>query len=172
MINIVVTSQPVDGLLYYSYEYCSYLNEMGVDARVVIICHRNFSKVEYAKSIANKYVHFKNVMFDTVDYNEDDVTLILGRSMMTLSWIDYNSYQPEQQESLKKLFGGNVISVYSENHPTKYPLALEFYNPKKEDVENNSFWKNRKYFFEDVPEKRGFNPHNIITGVPTLFSEN
>lgn len=131
MINIVVTSKPVDGLLYYSYEYCSYLNEMGVDARVVIICHRNFSKVEYAKSIANKYVHFKNVMFDTVDYNEDDVTLILGRSMMTLSWIDYNSYQPEQQESLKKLFGGNVISVYSENHPTKYPLALEFYNPKK-----------------------------------------
>jgi len=55
-----------------------------------------------------------------------------------------------------------IVQVYYE----------EFYNTKEEDVENNSFWKKRKYFFEDIPEKRGFNPHNIITGVPTLFSEN
>ena len=30
MINIVVTSKPVDGLLYYSYEYCDMLNNAGV----------------------------------------------------------------------------------------------------------------------------------------------
>lgn len=131
MINIVVTSKPVDGLLYYSYEYCSFLNDLGIAAKVVIICHRNFSKVEYVKSISNKYVHFKNVVFDILEPSEEDVTLITGRSMMTLSWIDFNGYQPYQQETLRKLFGGNVISVYSENHPEKYPLAVEFYSPKQ-----------------------------------------
>lgn len=131
MINIVVTSKPVDGLLYYSYEYCDLLNNSGIAARVVIVCHKNFSKIEYYKSISKKYIHFKNVVFDVVDVEETDITFILGRSMMTLSWIDFNSYQPHQQHTLRKLFGGNIISVYSENHPTKYPLAIEFYKPKK-----------------------------------------
>jgi hypothetical protein len=129
MINIVVTSKPVDGLLYYSYEYCSYLNAVGIDARVIIICHRTFLKQDYIKSISNKYMHCKNVVFDIIDPAKNDITLILGRSMMTLSWIDYHSYKPCQKKSLKKLFGGNIISVYSENHPTQYPLAVKFYNP-------------------------------------------
>ena len=41
MINIVVTSKPVDGLLYYSYEYCDMLNKAGYSAQVVVITHRN-----------------------------------------------------------------------------------------------------------------------------------
>lgn len=130
-INIVVTSKPVDGLLYYSYEYCSYLNNMGVTARVVIVCHRNFPKSEYYKSISSKYMHFENVVFDVLDVADDDVTFILGRSMMTLSWIDFSSYQPHQQTLLRKLFSGKVISVYSENHPEKYPLAVDFYSPEQ-----------------------------------------
>jgi hypothetical protein len=55
----------------------------------------------------------------------------MGRSMMTLSWQNFYSYRSEQQLSLHKLFAGDVISVYSENHPAKYPLALEFYNPRQ-----------------------------------------
>jgi len=50
---------------------------------------------------------------------------------MTLSYQDFDSYTIQQQMILRTLFAGNVISVYSENHPTKYPLAVEFYEPEK-----------------------------------------
>jgi hypothetical protein len=131
MINIVVTSKPVDGLLYYSYEYCSLLNEQGIDSQVIIITHRNFSKEDYIDSISNKYIHCKNVIFNNFSPNNNDVTLVMGRSMITLSWQDFKNYTEEQQTTLLKVFGGNIISVYSENHPAKYPLALEFYNPQQ-----------------------------------------
>lgn len=131
MINILVSSKPVDGLFYYSYEYCTLLNDMGIDAQVVVITHRNFSQQDYKRAITNKYVHFKNIVFNTVKLEANDVTLIMGRSMMTLSWQDFKDYTTEQQDTLRNLFGGNVISVYSENHPTKYPLAVEFYDPKQ-----------------------------------------
>jgi hypothetical protein len=51
--------------------------------------------------------------------------------MITLSWQDFDEYSLLQQQLLRKLFGKNVISVYSENHPAKYPLAVEFYAPKQ-----------------------------------------
>jgi len=131
MINIVVTSKPVDGLFYYSYEYCTRLNELGIDAQVVVITHRNFSQEDYERVITNKYIHFKNIVFDIVEPEADDVTLIMGRSMMTLSWKDFKDYDVEQQQTLRRLFGNKVISVYSENHPTEYPKAVEFYAPKQ-----------------------------------------
>lgn len=131
MINIVVTSKPVDGLLYYSYEYCSYLNNMGIKSQVVIICHRKFSKEDYINTILNKYIHCKNIVFDNFDPNDTDITLVMGRSMITLSWQDFKEYSKEQQTTLKKVFSGKIISVYSENHPTKYPLAIDFYKPKQ-----------------------------------------
>ena len=131
MINIVVTSKPVDGLLYYSYEYCSYLNNIGLDAQVVIICHRKYSWKEYIKAISMKYIHCKNIVFDDYTPSDNDVTLIMGRSMMTLSWQDFKDYTNVQQNTLHKVFSINVISVYSENHPTKYPLAVDFYKPNQ-----------------------------------------
>jgi len=131
MINIVVTSKPVDGLLFYSYEYCSYLKSLGIDSKVIIICHRKFSQKDYIDTISSKYIHCQHIEFDNIIPNKQDVTLILGRSMMTLSWQDFKSYSKEQQDSLRSLFSGNVIAVYSENHPTKYPLAVEFYSPKQ-----------------------------------------
>lgn len=131
MINIVVTSKPVDGLLYYSYEYCDILNKAGIPAQVVIICHRKFSEADYIDVIMRKYVHYKNVVFNKITPGLDDITLIMGRSMMTLSWQDFRDYSETQQQSLYMLFGGSVISVYSENHPTTYPLAVNFYNPKQ-----------------------------------------
>lgn len=129
MINIVCTSKPCDGLLYYSYEYCSYLNQLGIEARTVIICHRNFSPTDYALAIKEKYTHFQNVVFDNLSLDRQDVTLIMGRSMMTLSYQDFQSYTKNQQDSLRRLFSNKVISIYSENHPEKYPKAIEFYNP-------------------------------------------
>jgi predicted metal-dependent phosphotriesterase family hydrolase len=68
-LNIVVTSKPVDGLLYYSYEYCSYLNDLGINARVVIICHKNFSKDdldEYKEFLLN---HPSKIPGKTYDIN-------------------------------------------------------------------------------------------------------
>ena len=131
MLNIVCTSKPVDGLLYYSYEYCSYLNELGVNAQVVIICHRNFNKFDYIDAISNKYVHCKNITFNNYLPADNDTTLVMGRSMITLSWQSFNDYKDEQKESLRALFGNKVIAVYSENHPVDYPKALEFYNPRQ-----------------------------------------
>lgn len=131
MINIVVTSKPIDGLLFYSYEYCSYLNSLGINSKVVVICHRKFSQKDYINTISSKYIHCQNIEFDNIKPDKQDVTIIMGRSMMTLSWQDFKFYSKEQQNSLLSLFSGNVIAVYSENHPTKYPLAVEFYSPKQ-----------------------------------------
>jgi len=129
MINIVVTSKPVDGLFYYSYEYCDLLNKAGIDTRVVVICHKDYSVTDYINVITNKYIHCKNLVFDRFIPNKSDVTLVMGRSMITLSWLDYNSYSLEQQRSLLRLFSDSIISVYSENHPTEYTKAIKFYNP-------------------------------------------
>lgn len=131
MINIVVSSKPVDGLFYYSYEYCSLLNDAKVDARVVVITHRNFTKEDYLKVINNKYIHCNNVVFEDIEVADTDTTFILGRSMLTLAWQDFDQYTEAQQNILRKLFGNKVISVYSENHPTKYPMAVEFFAPKQ-----------------------------------------
>ena len=129
MINIVVTSKPVDGLLYYSYEYCDMLNKAGYPAQVIIITHRKFNQLAYIDTIKAKYITYDNVYIDNYLPSDDDITLIMGRSMMTLSWQSFNDYSELQQKNLRRLFGGKVISVYSENHPAEYPKALEFYNP-------------------------------------------
>ena len=131
MLNIVCTSKPGDGLLFYSYEYCSHLNEKGISAQVYVVTHRDFTSGDYTQALSDKYIHCENIVFNN-DYVEDNcISLIMGRSMLTLAHMTWNDYRPIQQESLKKLFGNKLISVYSENHPEKYPLALEFFNPKR-----------------------------------------
>ena len=128
-LNIIVTSKPVDGLLYYSYEYCSYLNDIGINARVVISCHRNFSKDDYINAISAKYIHCKNIEFDSYQPSLNDITLVMGRSMITLAWQNFRDYRVDQQETIQRLFSKKVIAVYSENHPIDYPKAVEFFSP-------------------------------------------
>lgn len=128
-LNIVCTSKPVDGLFFYSYEYCSLLNDLGVPARIVVVCHRNFKPKDYLDAIQSKYIHCKNVVFDTFVPENDDITLVMGRSMISLSWINFKDYTPEQQLTLYAVFSGKLISVYSENHVIEYPLALQHYSP-------------------------------------------
>ena len=131
MINIVVTSKPGDGLLCYSYEHCCYLNSIGIKAQVVIITHHNFTIQDYVNSINEKYKTYENVVFNSFTPSSKDITLIMGRSMLTLSYINKSNYNNEQLLTLHLLFGGKLISVYSENHVKEYPIALSYYNPRE-----------------------------------------
>ena len=130
MINIVVTSKPVDGLFLYSYEYCDLLNKAGILARVVVVCHRNYKPKDYLRVIESKYIHCQHITFDD-DYEDNIFTMVMGRSMITQAWRNWKDYREEQQFTLRDLFSRKLVSVYSENHPTQYPLALEFFNPDK-----------------------------------------
>ena len=134
MINILCTSKPGDGLLCYSYEHCHYLNKIGIESQLVIISHPKFSTDDYEDSIKEKYgsrdVHmvFNGDVHYTIEPN--DVTLIMGRSMLTLPYLDRHRYQEVQLLALHKLFSGKLISVYSENHPKDYDVALDYFKPK------------------------------------------
>ena len=129
MINIVCTAKPCDGLLYYSYEYCSYLNSIGTNAHLIIISHRLFSEEDYFNSITEKYTSYENVIVDDIAY--DGMTLIMGRSMMTLGYKNRESYTIDQLLLMHMLFRDKVLVVYSENHPVEYHDALEYFCPKE-----------------------------------------
>lgn len=128
-INIVCTSKPCDGLFFYSYEYCSYLNSIDIESRLIVIPHRKFKKEEYLSSISSKYTHCQYIKFDDFSPATNDISLIMGRSMMTLPFLDFASYSYGQQSTLKSLFSNRVIAVYSENHPTDYQRAMQFFAP-------------------------------------------
>ena len=129
MLNIVCTSKPGDGLLFYSYEYCSHLNDKGISTRLCVIPHRDFTSGDYTQAISDKYIHCKNVEFNNIFVGDSDVSMVLGRSMISLAHMTWNDYNDIQRTSLKKLFKNKIISVYSENHPTIYPEALMRFNP-------------------------------------------
>ena len=129
MINIVVTSKPVDGLLLYSYEYCTLLNESGVRARVVVVPHRLYTQQDYIDTIDSKYIHSKHLYFK---YNDQfPITMVMGRSMVTQAYKNFDSYDNRSQKNLRELFSRKLISVYSSNHPHEYPKAIEFFNPQE-----------------------------------------
>ena len=130
-VNIVCTSKPGDGLLHYSYEYCCFLNDLGVNAKLIIIPNKKHTQQDYIDAINECYIKFENIIFNNYMPRSDDVTLIMGRSMLTLAYLDYNDYTEEQKLTLHSLFDGKLISVYSENHVKEYPIALNFYEPDK-----------------------------------------
>lgn len=127
-LNVIVTSKPGDGLMHYSFEQVQYLNDLGINANLIIIPHYKFKKETYIEALTEKYIHFKHVYFD---YEEADVNLIMGRSMITLAYKSIKDYDKDTQLTLRLLFKKPLISVYSENHPKEYPLALEFFKPEK-----------------------------------------
>ena len=55
----------------------------------------------------------------------------MGRSMLTLPFLSKSDYTNDQLLTLHLLFSGNLISVYSENHVKDYPIALQYFKPKK-----------------------------------------
>lgn len=131
LINVVCTSKPGDGLLHYSYEHCSFLNSIGLKSQLVIITHKNFNQEDYINSLKECYVTYENVIFNEYTPASGDITLIMGRSMLTLAYLDKDHYSTDQLLSLRLLFKNNLVSVYSENHPKEYPIALKYFNPKK-----------------------------------------
>ena len=131
MINIVVTSKPVDGLLHYSYEYCCQLNDSGMPARVVIIPRGKYKHQDYIQSLQKKYIYVEYVEDDDYWPDPDDVSMILGRSMISIPYKEQREYNLDQLLLLNQLFNNKLISVYSENDTGNYQPALDYFNTKK-----------------------------------------
>lgn len=129
-INIVCTSKPGDGLLHYSYEHCSYLNSIGIKSQVIIVTDPKHTKDDYITAINNKYVHFQNVIFNEYNPTSKEITLTMGRSMLTMPYLNKKNYTMDQMLTLSLLFKNNLVSVYSENHPIEYKQALNYFKPK------------------------------------------
>ena len=130
-VNIVCTAKPGDGLLHYSYEHCCFLNDLGVKAKLIIIKDHRFSEQSYINALNECYVKYENVVFDLYTPTSNDITLIMGRSQITLAYLNKHTYNNDQLLTLHLLFSGNLISVYSENHVREYPIALQYFKPKK-----------------------------------------
>jgi len=130
-VNIVCTSKPGDGLLHYSYEHCCFLNDLGIKAKLIIIRDHRFSEQSYINALNECYVKYENVIFDFYTPTSNDITLIMGRSQLTLAYLNKHTYNNDQLLTLHLLFSGNLISVYSENHVKEYPIALQYFKPKK-----------------------------------------
>ena len=130
-VNIVCTGKPGDGLLRYSYEHCCALNSKGIKSQCVIIPNPDFTNKDYIKSITDQYKNFENVIFNYYTPTTNEITLILGRSMITLPYLDKHKYTKDQLLTLHLLFSNNVIALYSENHVKQYPMALEYFTSKK-----------------------------------------
>lgn len=130
MINILCTSAPCDGLFYYSYEHFRYLKEIGIACELNILTYRNHKPEEYIKSITDKYIcdNLDGVCVDKLE-NLYDFTFVLGRSMVTLGYEEFNKYTLNKQIIIRNLLLGSLISVYSENHPIKYYDAVNFFKP-------------------------------------------
>ena len=130
-MNIVCTGKPGDGLLRYSYEHCCYLNSVGIKSQVIIIPNPKHTKEDYIKAIKDQYKTYENIIFDHYTPTTNEITLVLGRSMITLPYLDKHKYTKDQLLTLHLLFKNNVIALYSENHPKDYPLALKYFKTKK-----------------------------------------
>ena len=96
---------------------------------MVVITHPRFTSEDYINSINKKYISLKNVVFN--DFDDATCTLIMGRSMITLPFIDRKSYTQDQLMILHLLLKDKVISVYSENHKIRYYQALKYFKPQK-----------------------------------------
>jgi hypothetical protein len=131
MINIVVTSKPVDGLLHYSYEYCCLLNDNNIPARVVIIPRGNYKHANYIESLHKKYTYVKYVEDANYWPESDDISMILGRSMISIPYKEQNQYDIDTLLLLHQLFNNKLISVYSENDEDNYQPAIEYFKTKK-----------------------------------------
>lgn len=60
------------------------LNSLGVETQLIIIPNSKHTKEEYIKSITDQYKTYQNVIFDDYTPSKNEITLVLGRSMVTL----------------------------------------------------------------------------------------
>lgn len=122
---IACTSKPCDGLFYYSYEYSVLLN-----APLVVVPHPDFTKQDYIDSLTVKYtIKPTNLSFEYF-YEKGDITLIMGRSMLTHAYLLREKYSYDDRFTCMDLFNNKLIPVYSENHRKQYQEALDYFRPK------------------------------------------
>lgn len=131
--HIVVTSKPHDGLLYYSYEYAKYLK-----IPLIIFTYPGYTEQDYLNAIESKYIEVSNIIFN--DYMEG-VSIVLGRSMVSIPYINWNKYNADQQFCLKLLYR-RIVVVYSENHPDIYPKAIRFFSSETYDLCDHEVYLN------------------------------
>lgn len=125
-LHVLCTSKPCDGLFYYSYEYTHYLNSIGIETKCVILPHPDFHKEDYVFAVEKKYKVFDFFEFaEDVFPNKNDITLVMGRSIITLPYLNKHGYTSNELISLNFLLK-KVIAVYSENHSKE-----KFYNACK-----------------------------------------
>jgi len=129
-VNIICTSKPGDGLLHYSYEHCSYLNSLEIQSQLIIVTDPKHTTNDYSNEIKSKYINFQNVIFDEYNPTSKEISLIMGRSMLTIPYLNRKNYTMNQMLTLNLLFKNNLISVYSENHPKQYFEALNYFKTK------------------------------------------
>jgi len=121
---------------------------------MIVITHPRFTIHDYINSINKKYISFENIIFD--DFDDSTFTLIMGRSMLTLPFIDRKLYTEDQLMILHLLFTNKMISVYSENHKIEYYNALKYFQANDiidlcdHDVYPNGIGKHfeKKIFFD------------------------
>ena len=78
--------------------------------------------------LEEKYVYVGNdIIFDHYTPMPNDITLIMGRSMMTLPFKDKNDYSYNQLLTMHLLFSKKLIAVYSENQHDLWQPALEYF---------------------------------------------
>jgi hypothetical protein len=136
--NLVVgcTTKPHDGLFYYSYEYA-----IALDCPLVIITHPDFEQSDYIDAINEKYTVCKNVVFDEDFFPADETCLLMGRSLLTVPYLNIDKYTDDQLMIMFLLFKCLIV-VYSENHPEDYPKAVEYFKSKTYDLCDHEVYPN------------------------------
>ena len=130
MIYILCTSKPGDGLFYYSYEHCHYLNSIGLESQVLVIPHPKFKQQDYIDSVNEKYMVCENLIFNSHTPKADDRCIIMGRSMLTLPYLSRSDYTKDQLLTIRLVVSNELTAVYSENHPIDYHKAINYFNVK------------------------------------------
>lgn len=136
-LNILCTSKPCDGLLFYSYEYLRALTESYVDTNLIIIPKKGYTKQDYINSLASKYaginpdLEIDNIHFDYfIPEDEGDVTLVLGRNIVSNSYKNISDYNSSHVCTLQLLYN-KIIVVYSEHNYEEYTAALKYWDPNE-----------------------------------------
>ena len=101
----------------------------------------------------------------------DDVAIYVwnkNKFAFTLQFVNLRDFNKWKEHRI------NFIAWLKDTHDIEQTFIEEYSDVKITDLEDqhNLFWKKRKYFFEDIPEQKGYNPHNIISGAPVLSSDN
>ena len=79
-VNIVCTSKPGDGLLHYSFEHCCFLNDLGINAKLIIVRHHKFTSQDYLNALNECYKKVENIIFDyyMIDYIISNIDILLA----------------------------------------------------------------------------------------------